>query len=56
MPGAGFKRPTNEAMQEFFATLRKRGINATLRMEHGAEIDAACGQLRAQMMKRNKKA
>lgn len=56
VPGAGFKRPTNEAMQEFFATLRKRGINATLRMEHGAEIDAACGQLRAQMMKRNKKA
>lgn len=50
--GAGFERPSEEDMQAFFATLKKRGINAILRIEHGAEIDAACGQLRAQMMKR----
>lgn len=52
--GSGYERPSEEDMQAFFATLKKRGINATLRIEHGAEIDAACGQLRAQMMKRKK--
>ena len=25
----------------------ERGIRATLRKEHGSDIDAACGQLRA---------
>ncbi len=32
--------------QAFFSQLQKRGINATLRREQGADIDAACGQLR----------
>lgn len=30
----------------FYSQLVKRGINATLRREQGADIDAACGQLR----------
>ncbi len=42
-----FKQTPHEQAEIFFEVLRKRGINVTLRMEHGADIDAACGQLRA---------
>ncbi len=40
----------NEA-ESFFAILHQNGINVTYRMEHGNDISAACGQLRAQTMK-----
>ena len=33
---------------EFLRTLTERGINATVRKRKGADIDAACGQLRLQ--------
>lgn len=46
-----FKKTTHEQAEKFFSVLRKKGINATLRMEHGADIDAACGQLRAKVLK-----
>ncbi len=42
-----FIRPTNKAMKKFFHFLNTHGINATIRREMGAGIDAACGQLRA---------
>lgn len=45
-----FKRSTPNAMKEFFDTLKKRGINVTLRQEQGHDIDAACGQLRSKRM------
>lgn len=45
-----FKRSTPEAMKGFFDTLKKRGINVTLRQEQGHDIDAACGQLRSKKM------
>ena len=32
--------------KEFIAVLEKRGINVTVRRKMGADIDAACGQLR----------
>lgn len=35
------------SQMRFFDTLMKMGIQATLRKEHGSDIDAACGQLRA---------
>ncbi len=41
-----FKRPTHNAIQKFFHFLNTHGINATIRKEFGAGIDAACGQLR----------
>lgn len=31
----------------FYDALKKRGVTCTLRQEHGRDIDAACGQLRA---------
>lgn len=32
---------------QFYDTLKKLGINVTVRREFGGSIDAACGQLRA---------
>ncbi len=31
----------------FYDTLKRSGINVTVRREFGGKIDAACGQLRA---------
>ena len=46
-----YKASSHERCEEFFEILRKHGINATLRMEHGNDVAAACGQLRAQAIK-----
>jgi 23S rRNA (adenine2503-C2)-methyltransferase len=46
-----FEQVSSKQAQLFFETLRKSGITATLRMEHGADIDAACGQLRSKKLK-----
>lgn len=46
-----FEQVTPQQAQRFFETLKKAGITATLRMEHGADIDAACGQLRSKKLK-----
>ena len=45
-----YKRSLPNAMKEFFDTLKKRGINVTLRQEQGHDIDAACGQLRSKRL------
>lgn len=44
---AGYKRSTRTNQLKFYDTLKKQGINVTLRKEQGADIDAACGQLRS---------
>ena len=44
--GLPWKRPSEEAQEEFLRILRDRGIAATIRREKGHDIDAACGQLR----------
>ncbi len=38
---------TQQRIERFLGVLAQRGINATLRDTRGADIDAACGQLRA---------
>ena len=43
-----FKTPDSKSVERFIATLQKSGIVATLRRRLGADIDAACGQLRRQ--------
>lgn len=45
-----YKKVTRETAEKFFEVLDKNHIQATLRMEHGADIDAACGQLRAKKL------
>lgn len=41
-----FQPPTRNAVQKFFHFLNSHNINATIRKEFGAGINAACGQLR----------
>lgn len=42
-----YKRSPNETVMKFYDTLKKMGVNVTIRREFGGNIDAACGQLRA---------
>lgn len=47
----GWKRSKREHQRAFFDYLKQNGVNTTLRKEFGADIDAACGQLRAKKEK-----
>jgi len=42
-----FKKSSKDRILKFYDTLKKCGINVTIRREFGGNIDAACGQLRA---------
>lgn len=42
-----FKKSSKDTIMKFYDTLKKNGINVTIRKEFGGSIDAACGQLRA---------
>ncbi len=42
-----FKKSSKDVIMKFYDTLKKNGINVTIRREFGSGIDAACGQLRA---------
>ncbi|MDP4153177.1 MAG: 23S rRNA (adenine(2503)-C(2))-methyltransferase RlmN [Bacillota bacterium] len=42
----GFVKPAADKIDAFINVLEKHGINATVRRRLGADIDAACGQLR----------
>lgn len=48
--GRNFQPPTNHIVKKFFHFLNSHGINTTVRKEMGAEIDAACGQLRNKIL------
>ena len=49
-----FQQTSKSQAESFFEVLKKRGINATIRSEHGSDIMAACGQLRAKRLKEEK--
>jgi 23S rRNA (adenine2503-C2)-methyltransferase len=44
--GLPYRRLTQQALTDFLTTLRKGGVSAHVRKRKGADIDAACGQLR----------
>jgi 23S rRNA (adenine2503-C2)-methyltransferase len=46
--GAGFRGSPPERVAAFAAVLARRGLSASYRRSHGADIDAACGQLAVQ--------
>ncbi len=46
----GFKKGTDESARAFAAALERRGVVATVRRRLGADVNAACGQLRRQAM------
>ena len=47
-----YKKSPNDRVMKFYDTLKRRGINVTVRREFGGNIDAACGQLRANEVER----
>lgn len=46
--GPGFSRASEQRVHAVASALRAAGVEATVRVERGADIDAACGQLRQQ--------
>lgn len=46
-----YKKPTKESIQKFKYILEASGKKVTIRLERGADIDAACGQLSSKMKK-----
>ncbi|MBP2240081.1 23S rRNA (adenine2503-C2)-methyltransferase [Cytobacillus eiseniae] len=51
VPERDYVRTPKEQIYTFEKTLKNHGINVTIRREHGHDIDAACGQLRAKERK-----
>ena len=49
-----YSRSPKERVMVFYDTLKKKGVNCVVRHEHGTDIDAACGQLRSNTMKRDR--
>jgi 23S rRNA (adenine2503-C2)-methyltransferase len=49
-----YKKSSNESIKEFSNILIKNGIETTVRREMGADIDAACGQLRRSYIDENR--
>ncbi|SDQ10347.1 23S rRNA (adenine(2503)-C(2))-methyltransferase RlmN [Virgibacillus salinus] len=49
-----YQRSDSETIQAFYETLKQNGINCGVRWENGADIDAACGQLRSKQIKKKK--
>ncbi|MDQ0299083.1 23S rRNA (adenine2503-C2)-methyltransferase [Salibacterium salarium] len=47
VPERDYVRTTRNDIFAFERTLREKGVNVTIRREQGHDIDAACGQLRA---------
>ncbi|HLR75921.1 MAG TPA: 23S rRNA (adenine(2503)-C(2))-methyltransferase RlmN [Virgibacillus sp.] len=45
-----YKRSETKSIQAFHETLKQQGINNGVRWEQGADIDAACGQLRSKQI------
>ena len=47
LEGVAFGSPAPETLNEFRAILERGGVNVTQRVQRGADVAAACGQLRA---------
>ncbi|HLR81007.1 MAG TPA: 23S rRNA (adenine(2503)-C(2))-methyltransferase RlmN [Bacillota bacterium] len=47
-----YERSESNVIQSFYETLQQNGINCGIRWENGADIDAACGQLRSKQIKK----
>ncbi|OBZ10227.1 MULTISPECIES: 23S rRNA (adenine(2503)-C(2))-methyltransferase RlmN [Bacillales] len=49
-----YQRTDRETVRAFYDTLKKQGVSCSVRLEHGTDIDAACGQLRSKQIKKSK--
>ncbi|MFW5857201.1 MAG: 23S rRNA (adenine(2503)-C(2))-methyltransferase RlmN [Planctomycetota bacterium] len=50
VPGGAWTPPARDTCRAFVARIEQHGLRATLRTEKGADIQAACGQLRARRL------
>lgn len=50
-----FFKPSEEKVQKFLEYLMEENISATIRKEMGADVNAACGQLRNRYLKKGEK-
>lgn len=48
---AQYQRSAQESVLAFYDVLKKQGVSCSIRLEHGTDIDAACGQLRSKQLK-----
>ncbi|RKP51629.1 23S rRNA (adenine(2503)-C(2))-methyltransferase RlmN [Cohnella endophytica] len=46
-----YQRTDRATVSAFYDTLKKQGVSVSVRLEHGTDIDAACGQLRSKQIK-----
>ncbi|AEI46401.1 23S rRNA (adenine(2503)-C(2))-methyltransferase RlmN [Paenibacillus mucilaginosus] len=51
-----YQRTEKESVRAFYDTLKKQGLSCSVRLEHGTDIDAACGQLRSKQLKEDRPA
>ncbi|GEN30829.1 23S rRNA (adenine2503-C2)-methyltransferase [Cerasibacillus quisquiliarum] len=49
-----YQRSHSETIQAFYETLKREGIPCGIRWENGADIDAACGQLRSKQINKRR--
>jgi 23S rRNA (adenine2503-C2)-methyltransferase len=54
-PGTRFERPDDQAIRSFQKLLNNAGMIAPVRRTRGDDIDAACGQLKGQVMDRTRR-
>ena len=54
-PGTRFARPDEDAIRAFQKQLNNAGMIAPVRRTRGDDIDAACGQLKGQVMDRTRR-
>jgi 23S rRNA (adenine2503-C2)-methyltransferase len=54
-PGTRFERPDDDAIRAFQKQLNNAGMIAPVRRTRGDDIDAACGQLKGQVMDRTRR-
>ncbi|WP_166239816.1 23S rRNA (adenine(2503)-C(2))-methyltransferase RlmN [Paenibacillus turpanensis] len=48
-----YQRSENESVRAFYDVMKKNGISCSVRLEHGTDIDAACGQLRSKQIRKS---
>lgn len=47
-----YQRSEQESIRGFYDVMKKNDISCSVRLEHGTDIDAACGQLRSKQIKK----
>jgi 23S rRNA (adenine2503-C2)-methyltransferase len=54
-PGSGFQRPRDSEIERFQSTLQHHGFQINVRRPRGDDIQAACGQLQGEALRRDRR-